>query len=169
MTTSSHSRRHSDQRFKTIIPRTPPHDNRSNMSAEQDDQDIELIEHQQFNRGAGLQTCESNVPLNIDQEERMGRQLFSTDMVLSTQMTLRVSDMAVMKETMQQQQQQQSVLDSTIQLGNQTVPLIFGNATPINRPTIIRPTIFSPSSLLEERLQLCRRSLSLRRAWRKEW
>ena len=65
------------------IPRTPPHDKRSNMSAEQDDQDIELIEHQQFNRGAGLQTYESNVPLNIDQEERMGRQLFSTVMVLS--------------------------------------------------------------------------------------
>ena len=131
------------------IPRTPPHDNRSNMSAEQDDQDIELIEHQQFNRGAGLQTYESNVPLDIDQEERMGRQLFSTVMVLSTQMTLLVSDMAVMKETMQQQQQQQqqqSMLNSTIQLGNQTVPLIFGNATPINRPTIIRPTMFSPSS-----------------------
>ena len=126
------------------IPRTPPHDNRSKMSAEQDDQDIELIEHQQFNRGAGLQTYESNVPLNIDQEERMGRQLFSTVMVLSSQMTLLVSDMAVMKETMQQQQQ--SMLDSTIQLGNQTVPLIFGNATPINRPTNIMPTIFSPSS-----------------------
>ena len=125
------------------IPRTPPHENRSNMSAEQDDQDIELIEHQQFNRGAGLQTYESNVPLNIDQEERMGRQLFSTVMVLSSQMTLLVSDMAVMKETMQQQQ---SMLDSTIQLGNQTVPLIFGNATPINRPTTIRPTMFSPSS-----------------------
>ena len=86
------------------IPRTPPHDNRSDMSAEQDDQDIELIEHQQLNRGAGLQTYESNVPLNIDQEERMWRQLFSTVMVLSTQMTLLVSDMAVMKETMQQQQ-----------------------------------------------------------------
>ena len=52
--------------------------------------------------------------------------------------------MAVVKETMQQQQQ--SMLDSTIQLGNQTVPLIFGNATPINRPIIIRPTMFSPSS-----------------------
>ena len=120
------------------------------MSSEQDDQDIELIEHQQFNRGAGLQIYESNVPLDIDQEERMGRQLFSTVMVLSTQMTLLDSDMAVMKETMQQQQQQQqqqqSMLDSTIQLGNQTVPLIFGNATPINRPTIIRPTMFSPSS-----------------------
>ena len=38
------------------IPRTPPHENRSNMSGEHDDQDIELIEHQQFNRGAGLQT-----------------------------------------------------------------------------------------------------------------
>ena len=38
------------------------------MSAEHDDQDIELIEHQQLNRGAGLQTDESNVPLNIDQE-----------------------------------------------------------------------------------------------------
>ena len=125
------------------IPRTPPHENRSNMSAEQDDQDIELIEHQQFNREAGLQTYESNVPLNIDQEERMGRQLFSTAMVLSSQMTLLVSDMAVMKETMQQQQ---PMLDSTIQLGNQTVPLIFGNATPINRPTIIRSTMFSPSS-----------------------
>ena len=115
------------------IPRTPPHENRSNMSAEHDDQDIELIEHQQFNRGAGLQTYESNVPLNIDQEERMGRQLFSTVMVLSTQMTLLVSDMAVMRET-------------TIQLGNQTVPLIFGNATPINRQANIRPTMFSPSS-----------------------
>ena len=114
------------------------------MSAEHDDQVIELIEHQQFNRGAGLQIYESNVPLNIDQEERMGRQLFSTVMVLCTQMTLLVSDMAVMKEIMQQQQQ--SMLDSTIQLGNQTVPLIFGNATPINRPTIIRPTMFSPSS-----------------------
>ena len=113
------------------------------MSAEHDDQDIELIEHQQFNRGAGLQIYESNVPLNIDQEERMGRQLFSTVMVLSNQMTLLVSDMAVMKETMQQQQR--SMLNSTIQLGNQTVPLIFGNVTPINRPTI-RPTIFSPSS-----------------------
>ena len=55
-------------------------------------------------------------------------------------MTLLVSDMAVMKETMQQQQ---SMLDSTIQLGNQTVPLMFGNATPINRPTIIRPTIIT--------------------------
>ena len=53
------------------------------MSAEHDDQDIELVEHQQFNRGAGLQTYESNVPLNIDQEERMGRKLFSTVMVLS--------------------------------------------------------------------------------------
>ena len=60
------------------IPWTPRHDNRSNMSSEQDDQDIELVEHQQLNRGAGLQTYESNVPLNIDQEERMGRQLFST-------------------------------------------------------------------------------------------
>ena len=126
------------------IPRTPLHDNRSNMSSEQDDQDIELVEHQQLNRGAGLQTYESNVPLNIDQEERMGRQLFSTVMVLSTQMTLLVSDMAVMRETMQQQQQ--FMLDSTIQLGNHTVPLIFGNATPINRPANIRPTMFSPSS-----------------------
>ena len=126
------------------IPRTPPHENRSNMSAEHDDQDIELIEHQQYNRGAGLQTYKSNVPLNTDQEERMERQLFSTVMVLSSQMTLLVSDMAVMKETMQQQQQ--SMLDSTIQLGNQTVPLIFGNATPIDMPTTIRPTMFSPSS-----------------------
>ena len=126
------------------IPRTPPHENRSNMSAEHDDQDIELVEHQQLNRGAGLQTYESNVPLNIDQEERMGRQQFSTVMVLSSQMTLLVSDMADMKETMQQQQQ--SMLDSTIQLGNQTVPLIFGNATPTNRPANIRPTMFSPSS-----------------------
>ena len=58
------------------------------MSVEHDDQDIELVEHQQLNRGAGLQTYESNVPLNIDQEERMGRQLFSTVMVLSNQMTL---------------------------------------------------------------------------------
>ena len=81
------------------IPRTSPHENRSNMSAEHDDQDIELVEHQQLNRGAGLQTYESNVPLNINQEERMGRQLFSTVMVLSNQMTLLVSDMAVMKET----------------------------------------------------------------------
>ena len=80
------------------------------MSTEHDDQDIELIEHQQLNRGARLQTYESNVaPLNIDQEERMGRQLFSTVMILSTQMTLLVSDMAVMRETMQQQQQ--SILD----------------------------------------------------------
>ena len=79
------------------IPRTPPHENRSNMSAEHYDQDIELVEHQQLNCGAGLQTDESNVPLNIDQEERMGRQLFSTVMVLSNQMTLLVSDMAVMK------------------------------------------------------------------------
>ena len=126
------------------IPSTPPHEIRSNMSSEHDDRDIELVEHQQFNRGAGLQTYESNVPLNIDQEERMGRQLFFTVMVLSSQMTLLVSDMAVMKETMQQQQQ--SMLDSTIQLGNQTVPLIFGNATPINRPAIIRPTMFSSSS-----------------------
>ena len=39
------------------------------MSAEHDDQDIELIEHQQFNRRAGRQTYESNVPLNIDQED----------------------------------------------------------------------------------------------------
>ena len=70
------------------------------MSAEQDDQDIELIEHQQFNCGAGLQTYESNVPLDNDQEERIGRQLFSTIMVLYTQMTLLVSDMEVMKETM---------------------------------------------------------------------
>ena len=38
------------------------------------------------------------------------------------------------------------MLDSTIQLGNQTVPLIFGNATLIKRPTTIRPTMFSPSS-----------------------
>ena len=116
------------------IPRTPLHDNRSNMSSEQDDQDIELVEHQQLNRGAGLQTYESNVPLNIDQEERIGRQLFSTVMVLSNQMTLLVSDMAVMRETMQQQQQ--SMLDSTIHLGNQSVPLIFGNATPINRRAV---------------------------------
>ena len=93
------------------------------MSSEQDDQEVELLEHQQFNRGAGLQTYESNVPLNIDQEERMGRQLFSTVMVLSTQMTFLVSDMTVMKKIMQQQQQ--SMFDSTIQLGNQTVPLIF--------------------------------------------
>ena len=154
------------------IPRTPPHENQSNMSAEHDDQDIELIEHQQFNREAGLQTYESNVRLNIDQEERMGRQLFSTVMVLSSQMTLLVSDMAVMRETMQQQQQ--SMLESTIQLGNQTVPMIFGNATPINRPANIRPTMFSPSSpttttQLEERLQLCRHQTSLRRAWRIEW
>ena len=39
------------------------------MSAEQDDQDIELIEHQQLNRGAGLQPYESNVPMNIDHGE----------------------------------------------------------------------------------------------------
>ena len=74
----------------------------------------------------------------------MGRQLFSTVMVLSSQMTLLVSDMAVMKEILQQLQQ--SMLDSTIQLGNQTVTSIFGKATPINRPTTIRPTMFSPSS-----------------------
>ena len=126
------------------IPRTPLHDNRSNMSAEHDDQVIELIEHQQFNRGAGLQTYESNVPLKIDQEEHMGRQLLSTVMVLSSQMTLLVSNMAVMKETMLQQQQ--SILDSILQLGNQIVPLIFGNATPINRPANIRPTMFSPTT-----------------------
>ena len=60
------------------IPRTPPHESRSNMSAEQDDQDIELVEHESINRGAGLQTCPSSVPLDIDQEEIMGRQLFST-------------------------------------------------------------------------------------------
>ena len=126
------------------IPRTPPHENRSNMSAEQDDQGIELVEHQQFNRGAGLQTCPSNVPVDIDQEELMEIQLFSTVMVLSSQISLLVSDMAVIKDHMQQQQQ--SMLDSTLQLGNQTVPLIFGNATPINRPTTIRPTMFSPSS-----------------------
>ena len=74
------------------------------MSSEQDDQNIELVEHQQLNRGAGLQTYESNVPLKIDQEEHMWRQLLSTVMVLSSQMTLLVSDMAVMKEIMQQQQ-----------------------------------------------------------------
>ena len=143
------------------IPRTPPHDNRSNMSSEQDDQVIELIEHQQFTHGAGLQTYESNVPLNIDQEERMLRQLFSTVMVLSNQMTLLVSDMAVMKETMQQQQQ--SMLDSTIQLGNQTVTLIFGNATPINRLLGRRCSRHHHLQLLlGERLQLCRRQLSLR-------
>ena len=70
-------------------------------------------------------------------------------MVLSSQMMLLVSDMAVMKETMQQQKQQQQQQQSpysTLQLGNQTVPSIFGNATPINRPTIIRPTMLSPSS-----------------------
>ena len=92
------------------IPRTPPQDNQSNMSSEQDDKDIELIEHQQFNRGAGLQTYESNVPLSIDQEERVGRQLFSTVIVLSTQMTLLVSDMAVMKDIMQQQQQSSNLV-----------------------------------------------------------
>ena len=124
------------------IPRTPPHRNRSNMSAEEDDQDIELVEHQQFNRGAGLQTYPSNVPLDIDQEKIIGRQLFSTVMALSSQISSLVSDMAVVKDHMQQQQQ--SMLDSTLQLGNQTVPLIFGNATPINRPTIIGPTMFSP-------------------------
>ena len=137
------------------------------MSSEQDDQDIELIEHQQFNRGAGLQIYESNVPLDIDQEERMGRQLFSTVMVLSTQMTLLDSDMAVMKETMQQQQQQQqqSMLDSTIQLGNQTVPLIFGNATPINGQQLLGRRCSRHHHLqllLEQHLQLCRRQLSLR-------
>ena len=126
------------------IPRTPPHEYRSNMSAEQDDQDIELVEHQQFNRGAGLQTYPSNVSLDIDQEEIMGRQLFSTVMALSNQMSALVSDMAVVKGHMQQQQQ--SMLEATIHLGNQTVPLIFGNATPINRPTTIRPTMFSSSS-----------------------
>ena len=52
--------------------------------------------------------------------------------------------MAVMKDHMHQQQQ--SMLDSTLQLGYQTVPLIFGNATPITRPTIIRRTMFLPSS-----------------------
>ena len=126
------------------IQRIPLHDNRSSTSSDHEDQDIELIEHQQLNCGAGLQIYESNVPLYIDQEERMGRQLFSTVMVLSTQMTLLVSDMAVIKETMQQQQQ--SMMDTTIHLGNQTVPLIFGNATPINRQANIRPTMFSPSS-----------------------
>ena len=80
------------------------------MSLEQDDKDIELVEHQQFNRGAGLQTYESNVPLNIDQEERVGRQLFSTVIVLSTQMTLLVSDMAVMRDIMQQQQQSSNLV-----------------------------------------------------------
>ena len=45
------------------------------MSAEQDDKDIELVEHQKFNRGAELQTYPSNVRLDIDQEELMGRQL----------------------------------------------------------------------------------------------
>ena len=74
----------------------------------------------------------------------MGRQLFSTVMVLSNQMTLLVSDMAVMRVTMQQQQQ--FMLDSAIHLGNQTVPLIFGNATPINQQANIRPTMLSPSS-----------------------
>ena len=127
------------------IPRTPSHESRSNMSAEHDDQDIELVEHQSMNpRGAGLQTYPSSVPLDINQKEIMGRQVFSTIMMLSSEMTVLVSDMAVMKDHMQQQQQ--SMLDSTLQLGNQTVPLIFGNATPINRPTIIRPTMFSPSS-----------------------
>ena len=124
------------------IPRTPPHDNRSNMSAEQDDQDIDLVEHQQSNRRTGLQTYPSDVPLDIDQDELMGRQLFSTVLALSTQMSALASDMAVVKDHMQQQQR--SMLDSTIQLGNQTVPLIFGNATPNNRPTIIRSTMFSP-------------------------
>ena len=120
------------------IPRTPLQDNRSSTSSDHEDQDTELIEHQQLNRGAG------HVPLNIDQEERMGRQQFSTVMVLSNQMTLLVSEMAAMRETMQQQQQ--SMMNTTIQLENQTVPLIFGNATPINRQANIRPTMFSPSS-----------------------
>ena len=75
------------------------------MSAEQDDQDIELVVHQQFNRGAGLQTYPSNVSLDIDQEEIMGRQLFSTVMALSNQISALVSDMAVVKGHMQQQQQ----------------------------------------------------------------
>ena len=50
--------------------------------------------------------------------------MFSTIMMLSSQMTVLVRDMAVMKDHMQQ-----SMLDSTLQLGNQAVPLIFGNAT----------------------------------------
>ena len=86
----------------------------------------------------------SNVPFDIDQDELIGRQLFSTVMALSTQMSALASDMAGVKDHMQQQQQ--SMLDSTIQLGNHTVPLIFENATPINRPTTIRSTIFSLSS-----------------------
>ena len=65
-------------------------------------------------------------------------------MILSSQIPLLVSDMAVMKDHMQQQQQ--SILDSILQLGNQIVPLIFGNATPINRPANIRPTMFSPTT-----------------------
>ena len=93
-------------------------------------------------RGAGLKTYPSSVPLDVDQEKVIGRQVFSTIILLSNQMTGLVSDMAVMKDHMNQQQQ--SMLDSTLQLGNQIVPLIFGNATPINRPTIIRRTMFPP-------------------------
>ena len=40
----------------STIRRTPPHENRSNMSAEHDDQDIELVEHQQLNRGVECST-----------------------------------------------------------------------------------------------------------------
>ena len=68
--------------------------------------------------------------------------MLSTIMALSNQMSTLVSNMATMYDHMHQQ----SMLDSTLQLGNQTVPLIFRNATPISRPTIIRPTMFSPSS-----------------------
>ena len=67
--------------------------------------------------------------------------MLSTIMALSNQMSTLVSNMATMYDHMHQQ----SMLDSTLQLGNQTVPLIFENATPISRPTIIRPTMFSPS------------------------
>ena len=42
------------------------------MSSEQDDQEVELVEHQQVNRGAGLQSYESNVSLSIDQKNAWG-------------------------------------------------------------------------------------------------
>ena len=115
------------------------------MSLDDDDEDLLLGEMQAVinPRGAGLQTQSSNVPLKIDQDT--DRKVISLIANMQHQISNLLTAMASIKDRMIALEQ--SNLNYTIQLGNQTEPIDFGNATPIIRQAIGKSVMFSPSPL----------------------
>ena len=108
------------------------------MSAEHDDQDIELIDNQQSKHMSQMFHWTST------KKNAWGDSYSPQSWSSLVKWFCWLARWQSWKKPCSSSNNQ--MLDSTIQLGNQTLPLIFGNATPINRPTNIRPTMFSPSS-----------------------